>query len=84
VCTQWRHKDQAGTVADDNTLEVFGTAWHVASDSAPLELVDGLVVGAKRNRRKRARAVVAHTFNPNTREAEAGGFLSSRPAWSTK
>jgi hypothetical protein len=26
--------------------------------------------------------VVAHTFNPSTREA--GGFLSSRPAWSTK
>jgi hypothetical protein len=28
--------------------------------------------------------MVAHTFNPSTREAEAGGFLSSRPAWSTK
>jgi hypothetical protein len=28
--------------------------------------------------------VVAHAFNPNTREAEAGGFLSSRPAWSTE
>ena len=29
-------------------------------------------------------AVVAHTFNPSTweAEAEAGGFLSSRPAWS--
>jgi hypothetical protein len=24
-------------------------------------------------------AVVAHAFNPSTREAEAGGFLSSRP-----
>jgi hypothetical protein len=23
--------------------------------------------------------VVAHAFNPSTREAEAGGFLSSRP-----
>jgi hypothetical protein len=31
-----------------------------------------------------SRAVVAHTFNPSTWEAEAGGFLSSRPAWSTK
>jgi hypothetical protein len=29
-------------------------------------------------------AMVAHAFNPSTREAEAGGFLSSRPAWSTK
>jgi hypothetical protein len=28
--------------------------------------------------------VVAHTFNPRTWEAEAGGFLSSRPAWSTE
>ena len=28
--------------------------------------------------------MVAHVFNPSTREAEAGGFLSSRPAWSTK
>jgi hypothetical protein len=28
--------------------------------------------------------VVAHAFNPGTREAEAGGFLSSRPAWSTE
>jgi hypothetical protein len=25
-------------------------------------------------------AVVSHTFNPSTREAEAGGFLSSRTA----
>ena len=28
--------------------------------------------------------VVAHAFNPSTREAEAGGFLTSRPAWSTE
>jgi terminal uridylyltransferase len=28
--------------------------------------------------------VVAHTFNSSTREAEAGGFLSSKPAWSTE
>jgi hypothetical protein len=28
--------------------------------------------------------VVAHAFNPSTPEAEAGGFLSSRPTWSTK
>jgi hypothetical protein len=28
--------------------------------------------------------VVAHAFNPSTWEAEAGGFLSSRPAWYTK
>jgi hypothetical protein len=28
--------------------------------------------------------VVVHAFNPSTREAEAGGLLSSRPAWSTE
>jgi hypothetical protein len=29
-------------------------------------------------------AVVSHAFDPRTQKAEAGGFLSSRPAWSTK
>jgi hypothetical protein len=28
--------------------------------------------------------MVAHAFNPSTGEAEAGGFLSSRPAWSAE
>ena len=32
----------------------------------------------------RSRAVVSNAFNPSTWEAEAGGFLSSRPQWSTK
>jgi hypothetical protein len=33
----------------------------------------------------KGQAVVAHTFNPSsTHEAEAGGFLSSKPAWSTE
>ena len=27
---------------------------------------------------------MAHTFNPGTRETEAGRFLSSKPAWSTE
>jgi len=31
-----------------------------------------------------APGVVALAFNPSTWEAEAGGFLSSRPAWSTE
>jgi hypothetical protein len=39
----------------------------------------------KLNLKKRLyREVVAHTFNSSTWEAEAGGFLSSRSAWSTK
>ena len=28
--------------------------------------------------------VVVHAFSPSTQEAEKGGSLSSRPAWSTK
>ena len=28
--------------------------------------------------------VMVHAFNPSTWEAEAGGFQSSRPAWSTE
>jgi hypothetical protein len=40
--------------------------------------------GKERKGKERSQAVVAHAFNPSTWEAEAGGFLSSRPAWSTK
>ena len=29
-------------------------------------------------------AVVAHAFKPSTWEAETGGFLGARPAWSTE
>jgi hypothetical protein len=35
-------------------------------------------------KKKKSRVVVVHAFNPSTPEAEAGGFLSSSPAWSTK
>jgi hypothetical protein len=35
-------------------------------------------------KRKKELGVVAHAFNPGTWEAEAGGFLSSRPDWSTE
>jgi hypothetical protein len=41
----------------------------------------------KNNNNKKNRlsqAVVAQAFNPSTLEAEAGGFLSLRPAWSTE
>jgi hypothetical protein len=36
----------------------------------------------RRNQKSFEPGVVVHAFNPSTREAEAGGFLSSRPAWS--
>jgi hypothetical protein len=31
-----------------------------------------------------ASGVVRYAFNPSTSEAEAGGFLSLRPAWFTE
>jgi hypothetical protein len=41
-------------------------------------------VPKKKKKKKKESGVVAHAFNPSTRESEAGRFLSSRPAWSTK
>ena len=38
----------------------------------------------EKKRKEKSQAVVAHAFNPSTWEAEAGRFLSSRPAWSTE
>jgi hypothetical protein len=38
----------------------------------------------KQRKKKKKSGVVAHAFNPSLREAEAGGFLSSRPTWSTE
>jgi hypothetical protein len=38
----------------------------------------------KFKKKEKSQAVVVHAFNPSTWEAEADGFLSSRPTWSTK
>jgi hypothetical protein len=38
----------------------------------------------KKKKKKTSQAVVTHAFNPSTWEAEAGRFLSLRPAWSTE
>jgi hypothetical protein len=37
-----------------------------------------------KTKQKNPPGMVAHAFNPSTREAEAAGFLSLRPAWSTE
>jgi hypothetical protein len=38
----------------------------------------------RKKRKRKELGMVVHAFNPSTLEAEAGRFLSSRPAWSTK
>jgi hypothetical protein len=43
-----------------------------------------MIVSCEDIKDRTSRAVVVHTFNPNTWEAEAGEFLSSKPAWSTE
>jgi hypothetical protein len=35
------------------------------------------------NKNRRGKTVLVHTINSSTWEAEAGGFLNSRAAWST-
>jgi hypothetical protein len=35
-------------------------------------------------KKRKELGMVVHDFNRSTREAEAGGSLSLRPAWSTK
>jgi major histocompatibility complex class I len=42
----------------------------------------GLTISLRK--KKMLPGVVVHAFNASIWEAEAGGFLSSRPAWSTK
>jgi hypothetical protein len=42
------------------------------------------IIQFKKKKKRMKPGVVAHAFNPSTWEAEAGEFLTSRPAWSTK
>jgi hypothetical protein len=42
------------------------------------------IINKSLKKKKISGAVVAHAFNPSTWEAEAGRYLSSRPAWSTE
>jgi hypothetical protein len=56
--------------------------WFFCPFSSGVLILDGLYIFKPLIISVFSRAVVAHAFNPSTWEAEAGGFLSSRPAWS--
>jgi hypothetical protein len=49
-----------------------------------MEILEQTLMNFSRPLRTLGPGVVVHAFNPSTWEAETGGFLSSRPAWSTK
>ncbi|GAB1293316.1 Ras-related protein Rab-8A [Apodemus speciosus] len=68
-----RIKLQIWDTAGQERFRTITTAYYRGAMANVSSLRDGLL----------SRAAVAHAFNPSTWEAEAGGFLSSRPAWST-
>jgi hypothetical protein len=73
-----------------NTIFFKVSYWrHYSSYSPPLHLIvnskDGKIIKLLLNLKMNVKpGVVAHAFNPSTREAEADRFLSSMPAWSTE
>jgi hypothetical protein len=62
-------------------MSCTGLHYSVGSEDKNLGEVSYCVLKKQKTKTK---AGVAHAFNPSTWEAEAGGFLSSRPAWSTE
>jgi hypothetical protein len=70
-----------GTVELKHDL-LWTLAW-ILSTALKLSLINPHSEGQFRKHCLR-QVVVARAFDPSTWEAEAGGFLSLRPAWSTK
>jgi hypothetical protein len=69
----------------ETTTALVATAESSVSNLLPFAIVGSrAIVQNLREKKKTMPDVVAHAFNPSTWEAEAGGFLSSRPAWSTE
>jgi hypothetical protein len=56
----------------------------ILSLTLPVPNMHRVHIHMQKKKKNKPRAVVAHTFNPSTWEAEAGRCLSLRPAWSTK
>jgi hypothetical protein len=64
--------------------QFFRVYFHISQKSiSPIVLFFSSVCYDLKKKKKKP-GVMAHACNPSTWEAEAGGFLSLRPAWSTK
>jgi hypothetical protein len=46
--------------------------------------IEAIIINPTKQKNINCQAVAAHAFNLSTGEPESGGFLSSRPARSTK
>jgi hypothetical protein len=73
------------TVVEKNLVNQDAVAWKDSQDKGKWDNAITFMLQDKTVLKIfRAAGGGGHTFNPSTREAEAGRFLSSRPAWSTE
>jgi hypothetical protein len=79
-----RRERKQVTLSLDYFLLLMGTDVHGASLIFTIKIPNFFFAHDYLTNCNHSQAVVEHAFNPSTWEAEAGGFLSSRPAWSTK
>jgi hypothetical protein len=75
--------DESANVPDAGCLGWVGTVVRTESVNADC-ISNSLMWNITFKKVYYGRAVVVHAFNPSTWEVEAGGFLSSRPTWSTE
>jgi hypothetical protein len=66
------------TNTGNNKITGINNLWSLTYLSTSMDSIPQL------KKKKLQPGVVAHAFNPSIWKAEAGGFLSSRPVWSTK
>ena len=73
------------TVGRDREMDLYLAKHDVLGSMAHITMLESIgLLTAGELQALLAEMVVAHAFRPSTWVAEAGGFLSSRPAWSTK
>jgi hypothetical protein len=69
---------------ETNSSHLYGHTVKLSPPSYTPMILDILSKFLTLKKRCSTPGVVAHAFNPSTWEAEAGGSLSSRPAWPTE